>query len=343
MNVSGDGRFIVAAFSDGTIRWHRLDDGRELLALYPHADGKQWVAWTPEGYFDASPGAEDLVGYHLKRGGDREGDFVDARQLWETFYQPGLVAAGSTPTATSCCASRSGRGDVRSLLTAGKVPELVPESSAIAKDGTYEVVVRVCATAMAAASWCARGRRRRDRRALDHPRAHAGQRGPHAGGPGRRAAQGLGRTGGRARRGLSGRNGGRDREAPGERGRGTLHVLAVGWRTSSVTPKLKPAAETPGRWPAAAREGGPRFEGRVVTRTLTDDEDAVARIGSTLAEMAAKARPEDTFVLFMAGHGTMVGEQYYFLPWELDNSEDAAVRKQALSQQQLRDWIASCR
>jgi uncharacterized caspase-like protein len=45
-------------------------------------------------------------------------------------------------------------------------------------------------------------------------------------------------------------------------------------------------------------------------------------------------------VLFMAGHGTMVGDQYYFLPWELDNSEDAAVRKQALSQQQLRDWMS---
>jgi uncharacterized caspase-like protein len=66
----------------------------------------------------------------------------------------------------------------------------------------------------------------------------------------------------------------------------------------------------------------------------------VARIGSTLAEMAAKARPEDTFVLFMAGHGTVVDEQYYFLPWELDNVDEATVRRQGLSQQQLRAWLS---
>src|SRR5262249_28687010 len=33
VNISGDGRLVVAAYDDGTIRWHRMDDGRELLAL----------------------------------------------------------------------------------------------------------------------------------------------------------------------------------------------------------------------------------------------------------------------------------------------------------------------
>jgi outer membrane protein assembly factor BamB len=33
VNISGDGRLAIAAYDDGTIRWHRLDDGRELLAL----------------------------------------------------------------------------------------------------------------------------------------------------------------------------------------------------------------------------------------------------------------------------------------------------------------------
>ena len=30
-----------------------LADGEELPALFPHADGKRWVAWTPEGFFEA--------------------------------------------------------------------------------------------------------------------------------------------------------------------------------------------------------------------------------------------------------------------------------------------------
>ena len=29
-NASKDGRLVVAAYGDGTIRWHRADDGREL-------------------------------------------------------------------------------------------------------------------------------------------------------------------------------------------------------------------------------------------------------------------------------------------------------------------------
>ena len=33
VNASKDGRVVVAADGDGAIRWHRADDGRELLAL----------------------------------------------------------------------------------------------------------------------------------------------------------------------------------------------------------------------------------------------------------------------------------------------------------------------
>jgi WD40 repeat protein len=45
VNITGDGRMVVAAYGDGTIRWHRMDDGRELLAFYPLIDKSNWVAW----------------------------------------------------------------------------------------------------------------------------------------------------------------------------------------------------------------------------------------------------------------------------------------------------------
>ena len=71
VNVSGDGRLAVAAYGDGTIRWHRLTDGAELLAFFPHRDGKRWVAWTPLGQYAASPGAEDLTRWQINHGLDR--------------------------------------------------------------------------------------------------------------------------------------------------------------------------------------------------------------------------------------------------------------------------------
>jgi len=92
VNVSGDGRVVVAALADGTIRWYRLVDGKELLALFPHADRRRWVLWSPSGYYDASPGAEDLIGWHVNRGKDSAADFYPASRFRGTFYRPDVVA-----------------------------------------------------------------------------------------------------------------------------------------------------------------------------------------------------------------------------------------------------------
>jgi WD40 repeat protein len=39
VTVTPDARTAIAGFSDGTLRWYRLQDGVELLAFFPHPDG----------------------------------------------------------------------------------------------------------------------------------------------------------------------------------------------------------------------------------------------------------------------------------------------------------------
>jgi hypothetical protein len=68
VNIAGDGRLVVAAYDDGTIRWHRMTDGAELLALMPFADRSNWVAWTPEGFYAATAGAQGVLRWHVNRG-----------------------------------------------------------------------------------------------------------------------------------------------------------------------------------------------------------------------------------------------------------------------------------
>lgn len=92
VNISADGRLAVAAFGDGTIRWYRMTDGQELLAFFPHKDQKRWVLWTPSGYYDASPGAEDLIGWHVNNGLDQAADFFPVAQFRDTYYRPDVVA-----------------------------------------------------------------------------------------------------------------------------------------------------------------------------------------------------------------------------------------------------------
>lgn len=93
LNVAGDGSVFLAAYGDGTIRWHRVSDGKELVAFFPSADRKRWVMWTPEGYFDASPGGAELIGYHINQGKDKEAKFLPVSYLYDVFYRPDIVQA----------------------------------------------------------------------------------------------------------------------------------------------------------------------------------------------------------------------------------------------------------
>jgi hypothetical protein len=59
--------------------------------FFPHADRQRWVIWTPEGYYDSSPGAEDLIGWHVNNGKDAAADFFPASRFRETKYRPDVI------------------------------------------------------------------------------------------------------------------------------------------------------------------------------------------------------------------------------------------------------------
>ncbi|MGA7385533.1 MAG: caspase family protein [Methylocella sp.] len=91
VNVTADGRLVIVAIGDGTVRWLRITDGKELLALFIHPDGKRWVAWTPQGYYDASLGADELIGWHVNHGYDHVPDFYPVAQFRARFYRPDVI------------------------------------------------------------------------------------------------------------------------------------------------------------------------------------------------------------------------------------------------------------
>ncbi|MET3133449.1 WD40 repeat protein [Oxalobacteraceae bacterium GrIS 1.11] len=100
---SDDGRWVVAAFSDGTLRWYKAEDGAEQLAFFPHADGRRWVMWMPSGYFAASPGGESLIGWQVERGPAMAADFYPVSRFRAAYYRPDLISAvigGALPAMT---------------------------------------------------------------------------------------------------------------------------------------------------------------------------------------------------------------------------------------------------
>ena len=88
--ITADGRLAVAAYDDGTLRWHRLEDGREVLALFPLVDRLNWVAWTPEGIYAATPGAHGVLRWHVSRGWDTLAEAIPVAEMPET-YRPEAI------------------------------------------------------------------------------------------------------------------------------------------------------------------------------------------------------------------------------------------------------------
>ncbi|CAK0774608.1 Caspase family protein [uncultured Gammaproteobacteria bacterium] len=91
VNQPLNGRVAVAAYGDGTVRWHRINDGAEVLTLYVHPDRKRWVLWTPQGYYDASPNAEDLIGWHVNNSRQEAADFYPGSRFRDRFYRPDVI------------------------------------------------------------------------------------------------------------------------------------------------------------------------------------------------------------------------------------------------------------
>ncbi len=61
-----------------------------LLSLFTNSDG-EWVVWTPQGYYDASPGGDRLIGWHVNQGPNRAARFYLAHQFRKQFYRPDII------------------------------------------------------------------------------------------------------------------------------------------------------------------------------------------------------------------------------------------------------------
>ena len=78
------------------------DFSEPVLNFYMGDDG-QWIIWHPQGYYDASPGADRLIGWHLNRGPDKSATYFEVQQFRKQLYRPdvidGILETGSLEQA----------------------------------------------------------------------------------------------------------------------------------------------------------------------------------------------------------------------------------------------------
>ncbi len=56
-------------------------------------DHDEWIIWTPKGYYDCSPGADRLIGWHVNQGPDKPAQFFRAEQFKKQLYRPDVINA----------------------------------------------------------------------------------------------------------------------------------------------------------------------------------------------------------------------------------------------------------
>ena len=132
VNISGNDKVVTAALGDGTIRWYSMADGKELLAYYLHADKKRWLIFTPSGYYDASPGAEDFLGWHLNNGPDKAADFFPVSRFKDKFYRPDIIdAIFETYKEEAAIALANQRSSRKSITTETDIRKKLPPTVTI--------------------------------------------------------------------------------------------------------------------------------------------------------------------------------------------------------------------
>jgi WD40 repeat protein len=79
-----DGKMIISASLDTTIRLWNTASGSELARLYSFGSD-DWAVVTPDGHFDATPGAMKML---YRRDGNQ---ILESDDLKKQFYVPGLL------------------------------------------------------------------------------------------------------------------------------------------------------------------------------------------------------------------------------------------------------------
>ena len=95
---------------------------RPLLSLLVDADGQDWALWTPEGFYDASPGGHRWIGWLRNRAEDAGADFVACDQLRDKLYRPDVI---DLVLQDRRCEPRGGSGR-RARAASGRARRIIP-------------------------------------------------------------------------------------------------------------------------------------------------------------------------------------------------------------------------
>ena len=126
MAASSDGRFLIATTGTPRVVVYRTDGSPYPFLSFAQLNG-EWVLWTPEGYYAASPGGEKMFGWAVNNGPNELVTFHQAEKFAKQFRRPDVIKLAIE------------KGSVKDALAA--VNAVVPEVERILPPSAKLVVV----------------------------------------------------------------------------------------------------------------------------------------------------------------------------------------------------------
>ena len=357
IDFTPDGRLLASASEDGSTFLWDTKTGEHLLTLISLDDGSEWMVVTPQGLFDGTPVSWNQI---LWRYNQETFNVAPIEWFFNEFYYPGLLAdifAGKRPRVAQDVSKKDRRQPIVKLSLVGQAPESTVATRTIKvkidvadapadKDnpqGTGAQDVRLFRNGSLVKVWHGDVLKGQANVSLEEEITVTA-------GPNRLVAYGFNRDNVKSK------------DAPllftgadTLKRKGTAYIIAVGVNEyANPQYNLKYAVADARSFGDEVRRRQTQIAGfeRVEVIQLLDQEATKANILTAIKRLAGepgppslkagpldslkRAEPEDTVVIYFAGHGTAQAQRFYLIPHDLGYTGD----RTKLTEQGLNTMLA---
>ncbi|HYG03640.1 MAG TPA: caspase family protein [Chryseosolibacter sp.] len=302
---SPDNKMLISHSLDGVTKFWDLSSGREFFE-HIHFGETDWMVKNPDGYFNATDRARKYI------------HFVDGvktfsvDQFFNEFYRPELL-----PEIFQSRGATGSFKDIQDIMK-GSPPPIVRVAVVAAPEGKAEVLIRI--TDAGAGVQNLKVFHNGKNISLDQANLNL----PRGKGQSTTSKQIVALVGGENAFTVTARNNENIESDPQTATifseypvkSSTCHILAVGINEYK-NPKLSLnyARNDAESFSKLVDERGTLFKD-IQLHSIYDKEATREKILAKLDELASKIAPEDVFIFYYAGHGSMVENKFYFIPTE---------------------------
>jgi WD40 repeat protein len=345
VTFSPDGGRLLTGSLDTTTRvW--LGETGELIATFIVSQDGEWLALTPEGFFNASsPAAGQLIAVV------RENAAYDISQFWQALYRPDLVKEKLAGDPNGKVKEAAAQLDLTKVLASGAAPSVLITSPKWGDNSSASDLVAVSAKVDDAGGGIGRVEWRVNgvtvavvtRETGEGSALHEITRTQQiALDPGENVIEVVaynvaGLVSSMPAQTKITWTGTRPTAPP------QLHVLALGvnaYEMGALQLELAVADATSltAAFGEAANKHG--LYSDVIITPVLDKDVRVANLENVFTDLAKRIRPRDVFVFFAAGHGATRDGRYYYLPQDFRYDTEASIAERAIGQDKWQEWFA---